>query len=96
MHPAPSIVQLSPRTVSVAQGAALAYLVAVGGGGAGETPCSSEGSEALVEAGMVIVLMRIAATKSSSSPEQVGEIRTSATRAPLRGRAQGRDLVEAI
>lgn len=76
--PAPSVptpsVQISPRSVSVAQGAVLAYQVAVGsGGGGGGTSCSSEGSEALVEAGMVVVLMRVAATKSTLLSDPTGE-----------------------
>eukprot|EP00752_Nemacystus_decipiens_P010771 g9583.t2 len=62
--------ELSPRSVSMAKGAALAYLVAVGGAGADGAHCSSEGSQALVEAGMVIVLMKIAVAKSPSSLEQ--------------------------
>ena len=83
--PTPVLVQVSPRTALVAQGAALAYLVAVGGGGGGggETPSSSEGCEALVEAGMLAVLMRTAATKSSSSLEQAGEPRAWVACAPL-------------
>lgn len=75
----------------MAQGAALAYLVAVGGGGADGAPCSLEGCEALVEAGMVVVLMRVAATKSPASPEQIGE--KSVGRA-LMCRCRGRNIVE--
>ncbi|CAN0376609.1 unnamed protein product [Pylaiella littoralis] len=66
--------QLSPRSSSVTQGAALAYQVAIlGGDGGGGMYSLSKGTEALVEAGLVMVLMRVAAreTKSNSSPPHV-------------------------
>lgn len=51
-------------------GAALAYQVSVGGvflGGIG-SPSDSDGSEALVDAGMVVVLMRVAAATAAGEP----------------------------
>lgn len=50
------------------KGAALAYQVAVlGRDGGGEAYSRSRGSEALVEAGMVAVLMRVAASETKST-----------------------------
>lgn len=78
---APFYPQLSPRWISVAQGAAVAYLIAAGGGIVGGALCSMEGSGALVEAGMVVVLKKVAATKFPASQEQNGEERTNSGRA---------------
>ncbi|CAM9243035.1 unnamed protein product [Ectocarpus sp. 6 AP-2014] len=54
--------QVSHRSSCMRMGAALAYQVSVGGvflGGVG-CPSDSDGAEALVDAGMVVVLMRVA------------------------------------
>lgn len=74
-HPtSPDLQKLSPRSNSVTKGAALAYQVAVLGGDGGEGASShARGSEALVEAGMVNVLMRVAGRKTAATWSPLGE-----------------------
>lgn len=67
-------------------GAALAYQVSVGGvflGGVG-CPSDSDGSEALVDAGMVVVLMRVAAAAEAAAKPP--SLMSSGTNAAERGR----------
>ncbi|CAM9303796.1 unnamed protein product, partial [Ectocarpus sp. 12 AP-2014] len=71
--------QVSHRSSCVRMGAALAYQVSVGGvflGGVG-CPSDSDGSEALVDAGMVVVLMRVAA--AAAKPPSLMSSGTNAT-----------------
>lgn len=73
-HPAPPValdLQLSPRSSSIWKGAALAYQVAIGDVGAVEPPPTPRGSEALIEAGMVGVLMRVASRSATQHPPSV-------------------------
>ncbi|CAB1109057.1 unnamed protein product [Ectocarpus sp. CCAP 1310/34] len=77
--------QVSHRSSCVRMGAALAYQVSVGGvflGGVG-CPSDSDGSKALVDAGMVVLLMRVAAVAEAAAKPP--SLMSSGTNAAERG-----------
>lgn len=77
----------------MAKGALLAYQVAVCDGGGNIS--SPEGTEALVEAGMTVALMRVAATTSPPWPRDRGDLIGLAAHVQTLGRGrfgEGRDV----
>ncbi len=82
-HVPPPQIQISPSSAAVAKGAVLAYHIAVGGGGNLSSP---EGTEALVEAGMTVALMRVAAMISPPRPGDTGDVICPAASVRILGR----------